>query len=255
MSPDNGIRYNYIVQSRSARNWTGRQMKNLLLSLLLLSPSLALGAEEDFLMGSVVKSDKWKMDRANDREIFEGNVSFRNPRYTLKADYALYTRPAQTWNMKGSVYMLRRFDDKSQIEMDCNKAVYMETLEEALLERGALPVRMKYTGPDGRVLRGAADKSFAENKKGLMSFDGAFSLSTENLDMYSEKGLYNNAEGTFLMYDSTPMAAGNRQEYDFAINSERIMFFKDSRDIKFYNRVTGWVKDIEVSTRTAAAKP
>ncbi len=224
-------------------------MKNILFLLLLASLAAPLRAEEDFLMGSVVKSDKWKMDRANDREIFEGNVSFRNPRYTLKADYALYTRPARTWNMKGSVYMLRRFEDKSQVEMNCSKAVYLETPEEAMLERGEKPVRIKYTGPDGRVLRGRADKTFAQNKTGLISFDGSFALSTENLDMYSAKGLYNNADGTFLMYGSTPLAAGNRQEYDFAINSERIMFFKDSRDIKFYNRVKGWVKDTEASTK------
>lgn len=214
-------------------------------------PAKSSRTDEDFLMGSVVKSDKWKMDRANDREIFEGNVSFRNPRYTLKADYALYSRPARTWNMRGGVYMLRRFDDRSQVEMSCGKAVYLETLEEATLERGAQPVRMKYTGPDARVLRGRADRAFAENKKGLINFDGAFALSTENLDIYSRKGLYNNAEGTFLMYESTPMAAGNRQDYDFAISSERIMFFKDSRDIKFYNRVAGWVKDIAVSSGTA----
>lgn len=223
-------------------------MKKLLPLLLLLLCPRPLSAAEDFLMGSVVKSDKWKMDRTNDREIFEGNVSFRNPRYTLKADYALYTRPAQAWNMRGSIYMLRRFDDRSQVEMNCDKAVYLETLEEATLDRGTLPVRMKYTGPDGRVLRGRADKTFAENKKGLMTFNGAFSLSTENLDMYSRSALYSNAEGTFLMYDSTPMAVGNRQEYDFAIRSEKIKFFKDSRDIKFYNRVNGWVKDVEISS-------
>ncbi|MDO8806383.1 MAG: LptA/OstA family protein [Elusimicrobiota bacterium] len=239
-------------------------MKNILFFTLLLSCSLPprSGAADspkkpreadDFLMGSVVKSDKWKMDRTNDREIFEGNVSFRNPRYMLKADYALYTRPAQTWNMKGSIYLLRRFDDKSHVEMNCDKAVYFETLEEAILERGALPVRIKYSGPDGRILRGRADKTFAENKKGLMTFDGSFSLSTENLDMYSQKALYNNAEGTFLMHDSTPMAVGNRQDYDFAIRSEKIKFFKDSRDIKFYNRVTGWVKDVEVSSASVSA--
>lgn len=236
----------------------------LFFPLLLLAatalPSLSSAADsvkgtstgEDFLMGSVVKSDKWKMDRTNDREIFEGNVSFRNPRYTLKADYALYSRPAQAWNINGSVYILRLLEDRSLVEMNCSKAVYLDTLEEATLERGALPVRMKYTGPDGRVLRGRADRTFAENKKGLMSFDGNFSLSTDNLDMYAQKGLYNNAEGTFLMYESTPMAVGNREDYDFAINSERIKFFKDSRDIKFYNRVTGWVKDVAASTRPAA---
>ena len=54
---------------------------------------------------------------------------------------------------------------------------------------------------------------------------------------------------TFLLYDSTsapeglPAAVGKREGYDFAVNSENIKFFKDSRDIKFYNNVTGWVKD------------
>ncbi len=122
---------------------------------LLLLLALAAGpaaAAEDFLRGSVVKSDKWTMDRVAEREIFDGNVSFRNPRYTLKADHALYARPGQAWTMNGSVYMLRTFDDKSRVEVNCDKAYYLETLEEATLERGALPVRMKYTGPDGRVL-------------------------------------------------------------------------------------------------------
>lgn len=217
-------------------------MRTLLLAALLL-PAAPLRAAEDLLMGSVVKSDKWKMDRANDREIFEGNVSFRNPRYTLKADNALYLRPAQTWHMKGSVQMTRRFDRGGQVEVACDRAVYLETAEEATLDRGDKPVRMRYTGADGRVLRGRSDRTLAEYRKGLMTFTGAFSLSTDNLDMFSEKGLYANDEATFLMYDSTPMAVGTRQGYDFAINSERIKFFKDSRDIKFYNRVTGWVKD------------
>lgn len=218
-------------------------MKIFFALLALALPALPLAAAEDFLMGSVVKSDKWKMDRANDREVFEGNVSFRNPRYTLKADHALYLHPAQTWNMKGSVYMLRRFDARSQVEVNCDRAVYLETLEEATLDRGALPVRLKYTGADGRVLKGKADRTLAENKKGLMTFDGSFVLSTENLAMYSQRGRYDNSEATFLMYDSTPVAVGNGNGYDFAISAERIKFFKDSRDIKFYNRVAGWVKD------------
>jgi len=218
-------------------------MRTLSLLLLLAFTPLPLPAAEDLLMGSVVKSDRWKMDRANDREVFEGNVSFRNPRYTLKADHALYLRPAQTWNMKGSVYMLRRFEGGGQVEVNCDRAVYLETQEEATLERGALPVRLKYTGADGRLLRGRSDRSVAEYKKGLMNFAGDFALSTENLDLYSEKGLYDNAEATFLMHGSRPAAVGVRQGYDFAIGAERIKFFKDSRDIKFYNRVSGWVKD------------
>ncbi len=219
-------------------------MTRFLVPLLIILLAGRLPAAEDFLRGSVVKSDKWTMDRAKDLEIFDGHVSFRNPRYELKADKALYTHPAQTWNMSGSVYMLRNFDDKSQVEVNCDHALYLETEEEATLERGPRPVEMKYTGYDGRRLNGKADQAFAENRKGIITFNGTFSLATENLELYSQKSLYNNAEATFLMYDSTPMAVGTRLGYDFAINSESIKFFRDSRDIKFYNRVTGWVKDV-----------
>ncbi len=217
-------------------------MRILLLSLLLAAAG-PLRAADDFLRGSVVKSEKWKMDRTRDLEIFEGNVSFRNPKYTLKADNARYNRAAQAWNMQGSVYMLRRFDDKSLVEVNCDRALYLETEEEATLKRGAVPIDMKYTGPDGRVLRGKAGAALAENRKGLITFSDFFSLSTDNLDMYSGAALYDNTEGTFLMYRGRPAAIGNRQGYDFAINAEKIKFFKDSRDMKFYDKVAGWVKD------------
>jgi len=220
-------------------------MKYLLLAFLLaqFTPPLS-AADEDFLMGSVVKSDTWKMDRANDREIFDGNVSFRNPRYSMNADHALYARPAQTWNMRGSVHILRHFDDKSLVEVNCDRALYMETAEEAFLESGAQPVRMKYTAPDGRALNGRSKAAKAENKTGLMYFDGDFSLSTDNLDMFSGMGLYSNAEKSFTMHESTPVAIGTREGYDFAISSVKMKFFRDTRDIKFYNNVTGWVKDV-----------
>lgn len=219
-------------------------MRLSLLPLLLLLTAAPLAAGDDFLMGSVVKSDKWKMDRNNDREIFDGNVSFRNPRYTLKADHALYARPAQTWNVSGSVSILRTFEDKSLVQVNCERAVYMETAEEAFLERGAQPVRMRYTAPDGRVLRGRSRAAKAEYRTGLMYFDGDFSISTDNLELFSGMGLYSDAEKSFTMHESTPLAVGVREGYDFAINASKMKFFRDSRDIKFYNSVTGWVKDV-----------
>ncbi|HAT73232.1 MAG TPA: hypothetical protein DCS63_10500 [Elusimicrobia bacterium] len=219
-------------------------MRIIHLPLLFLLAAPAAGADrEDFLMGSVIKSDKWTMDRVRDREIFDGNVSFRNPRYNLKADHALYERKARTWDMTGAVYILRSFDDKSLIEAKCDSARFLEGPEESYLERGALPVRMKYTGTDGKTLNGRSDRARAENRTGLMFFTGAFALSTENLDIYSRKGLYDRNDRTFLIEESTPLAVGKREGYDFAINSEKIKFFKDTRDIKFYNNVTGWVKD------------
>ncbi len=217
-------------------------MRRLLLPLLLLAAGPA-AAQEDFLMGSVVKSDRWTMDRAADQELFDGNVSFRNPKYTLKADRALYDRKARAWDIKGAVDVRRSFEDGTLVEAACDSARYLEDSETAFMERGRLPVRMKYTAPDGQALHGRSDRARAENRPGLMHFEGSFALSTENLDIYSMKGLYDRNSETFLITDSTPMAVGKREGYDFAINSESIKFFKDSRDIKFYNNVTGWVKD------------
>jgi hypothetical protein len=45
---------------------------------------------------------------------------------------------------------------------------------------------------------------------------------------------------------------GTREGYNFAINSERIKFFRDSRDINFYNNVSGWVKDPPESVKKPA---
>ncbi len=220
-----------------------RKLPLFLLVLCCLRTSAYAAEKDNIMMGSVVKSDKWKMDRTKDQEFFDGNVSFRNPHYTLTADHALYKRKEQAWDINGSVYTLRRLEDKSQVEAYCDRARYLETEEKAFMERGKLPVRMIYTGTDGKKLRSRSDHARAENKQGLMYFNDNFALSTENLDIYSMKGLYNNIARSFLIEKSTPLAVGTREGYNFAINSERIMFFRDSRDIKFYNNVSGWVKD------------
>src|ERR1035437_8354342 len=109
-------------------------MRYLLLILLFIpAASGAAPAENDFLMGSVVKSDKWNMDRAEDLEIFTGHVFFHSPRYTIKSDYAVYNRLHDVWDLAGSVYALRISTDNSRVETTCDRAKYFKTLEEAYL--------------------------------------------------------------------------------------------------------------------------
>ena len=247
-------------------------MKKLLFLLALALPALPLAAAEDFLMGSVVKSDKWKMDRKNNREFFDGAVSFKNPSYTMRSDHAVYNHSARLWDIYGSSYILRKFQDNSKLEVNCEKGKYFETEQSALFERGDSQIVMKYYFPpqaagakgaaqnsggqpgvsaspappteDFVELYGRADKAKAENLLRRISFEGDFSLTTENLYMISSQGLYHDLDKSFLMYDSTPAAVGTREGYDFAVNAETIKFFRDSRDIKFHNNVSGWVKDM-----------
>jgi hypothetical protein len=216
----------------------------LALCLLLAAPA---AAGEELLRGSVVKSDRWKMDRNNNTETFSGNVSFSNDNYVLKSSTAVFYRAKDSWDLWGGVYMLKRLPEGALVEARSEKARYREDAEEAELLRGALPVRMKYRGPDGRVLTGASDAALAENKRRQITFSGGFSLDTDNLRLSSSRGLYDDAAQTFLFNSPEkpplPLARGKREGYDFAIAAENIKFFRDSRDIKFYNKVSGWVKN------------
>lgn len=218
-------------------------MRKLIFTVVLaLAPSLSAGPTDDFMMGSVVKSDKWTMDRANNREIFDGAVSFRNAAYNLKADHAVYNRRTETWTIRGSVYCLRKFLDGSSIELYCDNGKYRENLEYAELFRGKELIRMKYLSPEGKVLKGRCNRINADNAKGVTDFLGNFYLQTENMDIFSANGFYSDAERSFLIYGSTPVAVGTREGRDFAMTGERMKYFRETGDVKLYNNVAGWVK-------------
>ena len=208
------------------------------------TPAVLRAATDDFMMGSVVRSDKWTMDRTNDREIFDGAVSFRNTAYNLKADHAVYDRKVRIWNIRGSVYCLRKFPDGSNIELYCDNGTYRENFEQAELFRGKELIKMKYLSPDGRVLKGRCDRINADNAKSAMDFLGNFYLETENMEIFSANGLYSDAEKSFLISGSTPVAVGAREGRNFAMTSEKMKYFKETGDIKLYNNVAGWVKAV-----------
>ncbi|MBI4802173.1 MAG: hypothetical protein HY796_06580 [Elusimicrobia bacterium] len=228
-----------------------------LLILAFFASPLRADTAADFLMGSVVKSDKWKMDRVKNRETFDGNVSFRNAAYNLKTDYAVYDRKPRLWTLKGSVYCLRKFKDGSSIELRCERGDYSEAMEKASLYRGAESIKIKYLDPLGKALRGSCDRINAQESAASIDFIGNFRLATENMRIFSDYGFYDNKEQSFLLHGSTaavpqppgkarlspkPLALGDREGYDFALTGEKIKFLKDTGEVKLYNDVAGWVK-------------
>ncbi len=219
--------------------------KLTLIFILAFAPSLYADATNELLMGSVVRSDKWTIDRTNDLELFDGNVSFRNADYNLKADHAVYDRKELVWTIRGSVYCLRKFPDGSNIELNCDHGTYNEDLEEAELFRGKEPIRMKSLSADGKLLKGRSDAINADNMTGIMDFLGSFYLQTENMEIFSANGSYNDDERSFLIYGSTPVALGTRNGRDFAMTGEKIKYFRDTGDLKLNNNVAGWVKAVK----------
>jgi len=226
----------------------------LVLMLAFVVPFPA-GAADDLLMDSAVKSESWKMDRINDREIFDGAVSFRNAVYNLSTDHAVYERRTRTWTLRGAVYCLRKFRDASSLELYCDNGKYFENLEKAELYRGTEPIRMKYISADGKPLKGRCDRINGDHAKAAMDFLGNFYLQTEKMEIFSDNGFYSDTDRSFLIYNaipdpslgkaaprSAPVAVGTRDGRDFAMTSEKMKFFRDTGDVKMYNNVAGWVK-------------
>jgi lipopolysaccharide export system protein LptA len=227
----------------------------------LLAPRLSAGANSGLITkDSTVGSDRFKMDLTNNLEILTGHVSFRNSLYDLRADHAIHDKNAQVWKVRGSVYCLRKFIDGSNIEVYGDNGQYFESAEKAELYRGAELIKIKHVSAAGKILNGRCDRVNADNAKATMDFLGNFYLNTENMEIFSDNGLYNDAEHSFLIYNSTPaalsdkgagkikstpVAVGVRDGHDFAMTGETMRFFKDTGDVKLYNNVAGWVKAVQ----------
>lgn len=222
----------------------------LLYSLWLIIPAQVFaGDAKDLLMGAVVKSDRWTVNRKNNTENFRGNVSFKNPDYSLKADEAIYFHNNKTWKLYNRVYAQKKLDKGSSVELWCGRASFKEMQETAELWRSTQPIMMKYKSENG-VIDGFTDKINADNKDRKMVFVGNLYLTTENINIFSSQGTYFHDTDNFLLHDTNPstggmpMTAGKREGYNFALKAETMDFYKETRDLKCKKNVIGWVKDI-----------
>lgn len=218
-------------------------IKNIFLSLSIIfiftSFSKAVN-KDDFLMGSIVKSKSWKIDRKNNKEIFKGDVSFKNQYYNLKSDYAEYNHKTKYWNLKGNVYCQRVFQNKTSIELNCERGVFFEEFENASLYMGTDPIKTIYISNNGRKLFSYCDEVNINNKTNQVNFKNNFILEAEKNHAYSDNALYDNTKGIFILSGSKPVVIGKEKGYNFALQGDILKFHKDKNDIEVFGRATGW---------------
>ena len=216
--------------------------KIITLSLLLFAlPSFSNAADKDeFLMGSIVKSKSWKIDRKNNKEIFKGDVSFKNQYYNLKSDYAEYNHKTKFWDLKGNVYCQRVFPNKTSIELICERGVFFEEFENASLYKGKKPIKTIYFSNNGRTLLSYCDEVNINNKTNEVNFKNNFILEAEKNHAYSDNALYDNTNGIFILSGSKPVVIGKEKGYNFALQGDTLKFHKDKNDIEVFGRAKGW---------------
>ncbi|MCG2725584.1 MAG: hypothetical protein L6420_04880 [Elusimicrobia bacterium] len=218
-------------------------IKNILLSLVVIFIFTAFSNAVDkdkFLMGSIVKSKSWKIDRKNNKEIFKGDVSFKNQYYDLKSDYAEYDHKTKYWDLNGNVYCQRFFQNKTSIELNCERGVFFEEFENAALYKGTNPIKTVYFSNDGRTLSSYCDEVNIDNKTNRIDFKNNFILETQKSHAYSANALYDNNKDIFTLSGSKPVVVGMEKGYNFAIQGDILKFYKDKNDIEVLGRAKGW---------------
>lgn len=209
----------------------------LLLVLILLNASLLNSSDgkRSFLMGSVVKSKVWEVDRKNNLEYFRDDVYFRNREYLLKSDRAVYNHNNSVWNVEGNVYCKKKNDDY-ELEMYCDKMLYDEIKEFAVLNSTEY-VKINYS--DNKTKYKAFAKIVeADNKGKKMIFKKDFKLYSSSITVYSDYAVYYDVDKKFVI-ENKPSVRGRSEDYKIYIQSEKMFFYRIEELSEFYGKVYG----------------
>ena len=177
--------------------------------LLCLALALGLAAEASSLdktdfppvLGGFVKSKDWKYNREKGQEEFIGDVSYRNPNYFLKSDWALDDKKQEQVQLKGSVYINALRKDGSVLENYSDRADYSKKSGLAHFFAGKEPARMIYTPADKKyVMDSLSETALVEEKKSRLLLTGNVKCHIQREDgsetrTFSDKADYNDITG------------------------------------------------------------
>lgn len=148
-------------------------MKALLLLLCLAAPG---PAQENSLIGSSVKSDKWNIKRGDQKvEEFTGNVQYKKEGRRLAADWALYNHDTQRLDARGNLSAEDRLEDGTTASARGEKAFFDRTSGKGWLSgrRPEDPVSLLVVHPDSSEQgRGGAQRIAWDVKERLVDLEG-----------------------------------------------------------------------------------
>lgn len=194
------------------------------------------------VLGGIVRSDKWVVKRNPPREEFTGNVSYKNPYYEVKADWALFERNAGLFSAKGNVWGKKIWSDDAITEMFCHTALYdrKKSIAQGYPKEGEF-VRIFHFEPDHGQWKSTARKVlFDENAQRVDLIREVRVISDKNNALADKISYY--YKGDSFEFSGNPVIWGTYREYDFAVTGKKAKSenFFDNLEVK--EKVRGWVK-------------
>lgn len=196
----------------------------LLLSGLLFSQD----KNKDFLMGSLVKSDEWEIDRVQNKEYFRGNVFFENRYYIFKSSSAVYDHRAKSWNVSDNIYCMRKFEKNKYAEILCDKAVYDENTQITFVDSKIRKIEIKYVEPSFETYKAYSKNAVIDAKEKNIKFNEDFEFLSSSISAKSGNAIYYENEDIFFMYEK-PLINALTEDYNLHIKGNEITFFRKEK--------------------------
>lgn len=194
-----------------------------------------------FLMGSVVKSDLWEIDRTKNIEIFRGNVFFENNTYFFRSDTAIYNHTSKEWDAYGEVYCRKKIDEKRYLELSLDEAKYFEQsqiLSAKSTKRRKITLRyLEIPDINWRAFSKRADV-YVNLKE--VYFIGDFELYISSISAFAEKAVYKEENATFQMQQK-PKIKTFTDRYNLYLKAKDIMVNRKEYTITASSDVYGAV--------------
>lgn len=194
------------------------------------------------VLGAIVRSDKWIIKRNPPREEFIGNVSYKNPYYEIKTDWALFERTSGVFSAKGNVWGKKIWLDGSQTQVFCHSATYnRKTQVASAYPRNREFVEATHFEPLYGTWQSKSKKATFDEKSKRVDLTGQVEISGKHGNAIADKISYH-YESDGFEFSGDPVIWGVYEGYDFAVTGTdaKSQNFLDIIEVK--GKVKGWVK-------------
>jgi len=232
-------------------------MKKIILSLILIAVCSGVYAEktdvikskkDDLppILGGVVRSVKWfhkKNLPFEDSEEFIGDVSYKNPYYEVKADWALSDRLKNTFFARKNVWGKKIWKDGSVSEVSGDSAQYNRNTQTAqmLPQEGGF-VKIKHSEPAHGIWRSLSRKVTFDEKEQQIDLMGDVQIKSEQNNALADKISYYYQSNSFE-FSGDPAIWGTYKDYNFAVTGKHAKADNFFNKIEVKEKVTGWIKN------------
>lgn len=228
-------------------------MKKIYLSAIICAFGFGLSLSQDKLkskkedlppvLGGIVRSDKWEIQKNPPREEFTGNVSYKNPYYEVKADWALFKRMKGLFNAKGNVWGKKNWADGAVTEVFCHRADYNRTTGIAMMfPKENEFVEITHLEPDYGKWTGISREVLFDEENERVDLIRDVKITSEQNNALAGKISYY-YQGDNFEFFKEPLIWGSHENYDFAVTGKSAKSQNFFDKVEVHEQVEGWIKN------------